>query len=172
MKGTVYRLTLVSSSTLTVDPQLLSGKEKRALVLSASFGPQYLSTRFVLAGTPPLGMAAEKSATTVILPSVEHTTETWCFSMRHPNLRLYLLRVKTGQLLLMSSVEENGQVLTVALWTSDVSRSRTRISKVPENPFRVTSCKTQAASVMSTFNATAVAANKWFPLSPCTRSHG
>lgn len=67
--------TLVSSSTLTRDPQLLIGKEKRALVSSASLGPQFLSIRFVLAGIPPLGMARDKSATTVIIPSAEHTRE-------------------------------------------------------------------------------------------------
>lgn len=58
-----------------MDPQLLSGKEKSALVSSTSLGPQYLSMRLVLAGIPPLGMARDKSATTVILPSVEHTEE-------------------------------------------------------------------------------------------------
>ncbi|KAF3837098.1 hypothetical protein F7725_004562 [Dissostichus mawsoni] len=67
---------LGSSSTLTVDPQLLREKENRALLPSVSLGPQYLSLRLVLAGLPPFGMARAKSATTVILPSVEHTDET------------------------------------------------------------------------------------------------
>lgn len=69
-----------------MDPQLLSGKEKRALVSSASLGPQYLSTRLALAGTPPLEMARDRSATTVILPSVEHTTEK-CILTRVSNMQ-------------------------------------------------------------------------------------
>lgn len=55
----------------------------------------------------------------------------------------------------MSSVAVNGQVLTEELWTSEVSRSSTRISNVPKNPFKVTSYKTHAAqSLISTFKAT------------------
>ena len=65
----------LSNPTLIMDPQVLSGKEKSALVSSASLGPQLLSTRLVLAGIPPLCLARDKSATTVILPSVEHTEE-------------------------------------------------------------------------------------------------
>lgn len=58
-----------------MDPQLLRGKENRALVASVPVGPQSLFTRLALAGDPPLRTAADRSATTVIFPSVEHTAE-------------------------------------------------------------------------------------------------
>lgn len=61
--------------TLTVDPQLLRGKENRALVASEPVGPQSLFTRLALAGDPPFRTAADRSATTVMFPSVEHTAE-------------------------------------------------------------------------------------------------
>lgn len=106
--------------TLTVDPQLLTGKENRALVSSASLGPQYLSMRFDLAAT-------------VIFPSVEQTKERCIKTCQiyaderkpQPDLNLQI-----------NSKRVKGQVLTVDLWTSDVFRSLTRISKVPRNPFK------------------------------------
>lgn len=44
----------------------------------------------------------------------------------------------------MSSGAVKGHFLTVELWTSEVSASRTRISTVPKNPFRVIFCETRA----------------------------
>lgn len=118
--------------TLTVDPQLLTGKENRALVSSASLGPQYLSMRFDLAGSPG-GIIPDKSAATVIFPSVEQTKERCIKTCQiyaderkpQPDLNLQI-----------NSKRVKGQVLTVDLWTSDVFRSLTRISKVPRNPFK------------------------------------
>ncbi len=130
-----------------MDPQLLRGKEKRALVSSASLGPQYLSTRLVLAGTPPLGTARDKSATTVILPSVEHTAKK-CILLMKIQCKSTCFHSKIRMFLQMNSVVVNGQVFTVELRTSEVSPSRTRISKVPENPFRVMSCDTHAALLL------------------------
>lgn len=44
----------------------------------------------------------------------------------------------------MSSGAVKGHFLTVELWTSEISASRTRISNVPKNPFRVIFCETRA----------------------------
>lgn len=92
--------------TLTVDPQLLRGKENRALVASESVGRQSLFTRLALAGDPPLRMAADKSATTVIFPSVEHTAET-CI--------LVLCVLKRD----LRVLQERREILTNEFWSSE-----------------------------------------------------
>lgn len=92
--------------TLTVDPQLLRGKENRALVASESEGPQSLFARLALAGDPPLMMAADRSATAVIFPSVEHTAETCIL----------------GQCVLkrdLRVLKERREVLTNEFWSSE-----------------------------------------------------
>lgn len=92
--------------TLTADPQLLTGKENRALVASEPVGPQSLFTRLALAGDRPLRTAADRSATTVIFPSVEHTAEA-C---------ILVLCVLKGDLRVL---QERQEVLTNEFWSSE-----------------------------------------------------
>lgn len=61
------------SFTSNMNPQLLTGKEKRALVPFISLGPQDLSMRLILNVLPPPETTGGRFATTVIIPSVEHT---------------------------------------------------------------------------------------------------
>jgi len=127
-----------------VDSQPLSRNENRALEPSVSLGSQSLSTRLKLPGTPPLWVAREKSATTVILPSVEHTRDKNVLGTLSTTENQRALQENRASLR-MSSVLENEQDLIVKLWMDDGPRGRMTILKMPKNPFNVTSYKTHAA---------------------------